>query len=1184
MGGRAKRYPLPPPGVEPGPPFPGSPCRLPGAAPQPTDAMARRRSLPTLLTLIAGALLGAPAAWAQLDLPDRPRPKPTPQKEEPKDAKEAPAAKKGDAGPVGEPQGIAAGAQGQETSTEVLRDAKGRPIGSRTVNRVNVPGAKVGSASGGQGGKRRGGSGGLDLPDRPRQPAEIPPSGEGAAPAAEAPPASDAPPAADVPSTAGAIPEASGAARVLLEQLEKVNRLGDPALGEIEARLAALGPKGLEVARYALLRPSAPMAAAGARVLLEAGSAEDHDLVVTALRGPLEPRAARVVLDDLFERDPTRGTNQLLTDLLSHDSAQVRRAAKAKLRGRVTADDLPALSRLMGARSTDQRRTAVELMARLDDELVTDHLLDALADRSASVSALASEALAASTDERVEFELLRRMMASGVIGRLEAKMALAVVEREDRLGKAILDDTALEPLLEGLLSPAPFISSTCAIALAGIGFRSERTSGMEWLDGPVPTELISVVAGVEFFRGFELSRAPALRRLRQITGQSLGSDGPAWARWWSDNRMGFRATRALMKVGEGDELRIALRIHDPSRGAPFTLAGPALAPEDSGFQEPEVGLCYFLLPRDARSLTRMLEEQGIFGATRLPGTRGAMGLETRSIEVRLGDQRKLFRVEGGLEEPWFQMLMDRAFGIARAQEWQQCLVPGEHMASRELFLEELTALGAKDGDEVDEHIEGVIMRHLVASDPKARGFGLTALERHDDAADTLSPEDLPGVLGLLEGEMIHGARGDRICELALRCIGRSPADLTVTDDGAAAAPSPEQRAGIMSSIEALVDAYGVTASPGVETLLAAADRAAVLAATRDQRIAVRIASARRLGAAPAGAPDGAPARGLDDEAAERLMALAYDEDLGVRVAALEALGERRVRRAFELVEERAKVAPARERAAALELLGTTRSRDAVNILMDALTSPDSSLHLPAARGLARVGTEETAPVLASLLGRRSSDAVRGVAREGLRRLGPLARRELLVAMRSPDDVTRRAATLMLAETLEPRALPELARLLTEDPADDVVALECAVLTCADFRDEPLPADGYFRFWEESRQKNALLWFRTACERRGLPVPEAEEFRQIPPGEGALRFLPGLIRAGDPDFIVLRARREFERLTGTDPGPFPRSDRRQVIWLGEVEQAIQDALELEPPAAPSGDASGVEHDKEPDRER
>ena len=125
------------------------------------------------------------------------------------------------------------------------------------------------------------------------------------------------------------------------------------------------------------------------------------------------------------------------------------------------------------------------------------------------------------------------------------------------------------------------------MALAGVGFRSPRSEATRWLDSSVPSVLVGVAAGFTFFDGFEVARDPALRRLRRITGVSHGSNGPEWARWWSDSKVGFRASRAVIEVPEEEQQRIVVTVEDLG-AAPASSRGRALA-SDEEWMTREVG-------------------------------------------------------------------------------------------------------------------------------------------------------------------------------------------------------------------------------------------------------------------------------------------------------------------------------------------------------------------------------------------------------------------------------------------------------------------------------------------------------------------------------------------------------------------------------------------------------------------
>jgi len=1113
------------------------------------------RALRSALALAALGALGAASAAAaspQLDLPDSRR---RPAEEAPRKAPEG-AKGAGD-------EGASKDGTTKPGETPVV-DVKGRPVGSVTTRRVNAPGGEGEAGPGGLdlGGRQSGGSAqgrpSLDLPGRRRAPRRGATGGEAAPEGAGAPDAG--PPATPAPRIDGVLPPADGAARVLLTRLTAIRRVGDDEVLQIADRLARLGEEGLEVARYALGRDEAPMVVAGARALLVGGTGEDADRVVRRLVGPIPRRAAAPVLRDLVELDPTRGTNAMLCSLLAHDSSQVRRAARGALRDRVTTEDLDHLTAVMAERSSEKRRIALELIADLPDGYATDHLLASLGDPSSKVAKVAIEGLARSDDPSVELVLERDLFASGVFGLRESRTALAIIEREDRLGRPILDDKAVPLLLGGLESPLPFVSGVAAIGLAGIGFRSDDLDGTGWLDGPVPGKLVAVVAGLEFFDGFDLVRDPAIRHLRQITGVTFANDGDAWAQWWARHSAGFSATRARIPLEPGDAERMVVTAHDPDLGAPIVLAGPELARDGSGFVPPEIGEVYFMLPADARDLASLMQSQGVFGGDRLPGTRGTFGLRGKTLDVVVGKHRKLFRVGEDFVQPWLRSILQRAYGLERRLDWQECVIPGELDDRRAVFLAELAAAEAEPGAAARaQRLETLVLRHLTAVEPRERDHGIVALLDLDDASDCLDLGDVWPIAALIESESGYTSRGRDLVELGLRAAGLDGAD----PEGAALAPEDAQRRADAAALlmDTLERAFGESGLGGIERILGALDEGAALEASRDARPLRRAAAAALLGDRPTSA--------IGEAEELTLIALAEDEDFTVRANAMRALGAHAVDRALPLLEARAASGPVGDRAVAVEMLGQVGGPRAMTLIVDALTAPDERLHLPAARGLAALGTPDTAPLLTSLMRTTSSEAVRGVARQGLVDLGPAARRELLIALRSTDERLRRTSALILAEMLEPRVVSELARMLIEFPGDERLLHELRVLTCVDYADEVSPGAAYLRFWEEAVQRDVLSWFLAGAARRGLRPPARAEFEGG--GTQAARSFCIALQSGvDPAFSE-RARREFERMTGEVIGRVPEGGLDRRRWFQRAAELVDEAPEglpapVDPPAA------------------
>lgn len=1084
------------------------------------------RTLHLLLALLGTAAIAA--AVPQLDLPKK--------RKLPDTKKEADASTSGGK-TLGDGQGdVSSRTTTDKVRSEVMYDAQGRAVGKATTTKLNTAGS----------GGKRAARGKLVLPAARRD--QTPPAS--APGAASAPAAAASPSAALAPTTSPrndgvptGFPSARNSARFLYDQLLKANRPGAPEVAEAADRLARLGEDGLDVARFALRQDSDVMVYAGSRALLAGGTADDADDVVRLLRGTMPGKVAPLVLEQLLEHDPVRGNKKLLAELLRHDSGPLRRAAKRLLRGTLESDDALLLVPALEDRATDVRRAAVELLAGLEGPLPTELLIDRVTDRSSSVSQIAIRTLKKIENEEIDRELLRRVMESREILRREALLLIAIVEREDRLVRPILGLQHTAPLVAALRSPLPLAQSAAAIALAGVGFRSPKTEATAWMDGPVPSTLVGVAAGFTFFDGFELVRDPGMRRLRQITGVSHGSDGPAWARWWSSNKAGFRASRAVISVGPEDELRIVIAVKGAEKARPFALVGPALAGSDDWFSRgPEEldshaalsqrGDVVFLTSADAIELCGLLREEGVFGAERLPGPRGAFGLDGRSVDVTVGGRSKSFRFASDRTQPWFERVLARTQGLRQRNAWQRFPVAGEHEDQRALFLAESPwCAEPHDQAERDAHLKDLLVRYVVAAAPADRTPALEELERLRVEADVIVVTDIPVLLDLLVQEPRFNTRSRLIVGLLREANSAGSGELS----GATAE----------RIVNTLHDRFGPSALTAMSQVISGQGRDAVIAAAVDERGLLRVAAAEAL------------AKGEEDQDIDLLIGLLGDSDQDVQLAAVRALGRRGQPRARRKVLDLAASGPPRVRIEALRAIGSLGGPGAIDVLVSGLTDQDERYHLPAAEGLSRIDDEGAAPLLVSLLRGKSRPAIRDAARQGLLRLGEGAHNELFSAMRSPDGGLRREAALILAEQLEPRSIPVLVRTLAKTPEDEAVGQELVVLTCVDFRDEPLPADRWFQWWDEVDRRDSFSWFLAALERRNLRAPARDAFSGAGTHEARVFLLSIISELGDP-LLSERALRELERLHGSPLGPLPMESRRLSQWLATTQAIVAPA--------------------------
>lgn len=1103
----------------------------------PRSVMARKLTIAFFAFSLAGSAWAAP----QLDLPKKRRATP------PASAKDAPKAAPGKA-QEGEAQaGDVAGKNvGTTTKTDPLVRPDGKPVGTRTTTRVNTPNAagNIGAQSKTRGGRKGAGSG-LSLPDARRGAVDAGPADEagasdGSEGAAEG--GGFGAPVDEFDDPLALLPSERGSARVLYAELDKHRRINDPVVEEISDRLGRLGEDGLVVARYALRQDDPALAYAGARTLLASGSGGDADLVVRLLLGKVPPKASNAILRELVERDPVRATNELMCLLMNHDAGAVRRSANREMRGRVTAADVPFLTPILENRSTDARRGVIELLSRVEDPAAVDVLLDALTDRSASVAKVAIERVARSEDERVDFELKRRAFASGVIGRDEALILLTIIEREDRATEPLLTAQAVPALLSALDSPVPIVSNVAAIALAGVGFRSPNVDSSAWLSDLVPSTLVRVAAGAEYFEGFDLVRSPAIRRLRQLSGLTHGNDGSKWSEWWADNKLGFVASRAIIELQPGDEQRIVVRAHNPKFGAPLTLVGPALA-MDASWSPPADGRVLYLLEADAHELIEMLDGEGIFGYERLPGPRGAMGLRGQLLEIDVAGKRKAFRFADGMAQPWFARVLARVFGLERRLAWQAYTVEGEHESGRELFLEQADWWATNTSEEARiDRVEELAFEHMRSVPVARRIDAIRDLVELNEEFGSAGAEDVGDLLSLLKEEPIFGESAGHLVDLTAAASGLH------LDAKEHAALTEAQQLSVETLVSTLHDTFGSLSLAKIEEITRELGRQATMDAARDERGLMRVAAAGVLGNVESLVWPNRTALDIEEEA-ETLFSLSLDADEEVQVAAIYALGKRRPERADEMIISRAKSASVPVRAAALEVVGKLDSPEAIDILVLGLTDVDERFHLPAARGLAQLGTDETAPLLVSLLRSSSPPAIRSEARRGLENLGRAAQNELVAAMRSPDESLQREAALLLAGLAEPRVVPVLAKFLSINSDDARAAEELAVITCVDYRTDTLPSQRYFQFWDESEQREPFVWFSAALARRGLKGPDQEAYL-YPGTEEARTFLLALLNDGDAneDVVIERARRELQRLVDEPLGAMPKRGLARRKWM------------------------------------
>lgn len=1076
---------------------------MPMPSPIPSRSLPAR-ALHAASVLALGALL-APGAWAQIDLPQRP---PSGGERPPQHGNQAPylvctaCGERNYTAPRSAPMGPG------------LYQANCRACRTSRLHRDPQHGAGPD----------------LELPGQPRPaPRTSGLTGPGRGPAGPAP--TDPPP----PGLELGVDPLEPAARRVLEGLVAA---GDDPQHALVPRavegLLELGPPGVRAARAALVDARGATALVGARVLLRAGDAADAERIVERLRRGLPRRVGPAVLEELLRLDPVHGSPALLVELLDHGDFELRNAAQRHLVRARGPELLPHLPAALKSRRVDTRLRAVELLASIDDPGVLDLLLEHHADSSPQVAGRITEALGQRDDPRVELELLARAFASRWILRDSAYALLAIVDREDRTQRALLEEAHVETLLRGLSTREAFVSGVSAVALAGIGFRSPDPGRSAWLDREVMDPLVYAVSGKEFHQDFSALVPRAERRLRLLTGKTFGIDGPAWVGWWIESRDGFRARRAWLPLGEAEVDGLVLRLRELG-GAPlsFTLLGPAA---DAA---PAAGEVLRLSGREVRGLAQLLAREGVLGPERLPGARGSLARGSRSLELEVGPRGKSFEFGPRVSEPWFERLVAAARDLADRNRWQRFPDLVRYRSAHEFWMEESGWWSLDEPSDLEraQRLEGLVLTWLPQVRREDRLRGIEELERLYARPGVAGARALPALQGLIDQETFLEPRAGRLLRLGL-LAGQAPV--------APGAPAPPLAPGLARELcDQLLRRFGADAAQELGLVLAAAGGDFVRSAARDAEPLLRAVAARQLGLL------GEP------RDAELLLALLDDPERGVEAAAARALGRLGVDAARTSLLVRARIADSPVREAALRAIGELGGDYVLDALVLGLSERDPAVQEAAAEGLASLAEAGTAPLFVTLLAQGPGSPVYAHAVRGLEALGDAARGDLERVVRSPLHRSRRAATLLLAARLDPLAVEAAIEQLTERPQDGELAFELAVLSCVDYRAADDAPTAWRVWWRDVDRRNPGAWLRVAMDRRGMQPPSPRLMAADLSPELASALLELLERP--EDFLVERGRRELARALGEPVEPPPADEVRRAPWLAAVRALVDRRL-------------------------
>lgn len=926
------------------------------------------------------------------------------------------------------------------------------------------------------------------------------------------------------------------AAGFILRQVAASDDVNASVVEKAVESLLGLGEDGLVTSRIVLHDNAAPVVVVAGRVLVRAGQAEDAERVVSRLRGSMPGRSGALVLDELVERNPVYGSPELLIELLQHPQKPVRIAARRHLDGKLGPEDLPLLEQILASKRTETRAIALELIEDIDDPAVLSLLFAHLDDRSSRVANGVIEALSARADDTIELELLARALPRQFILRENAYALLAIVERENVQLKAILEDRHIEPLLKGLRNSDPVVRGSCAAALAGVGYRSGQPFATTWLDRDVMGTMIHSISGREYHSDFTAMQPRVLARLRLLSGEDFGTDGPRWVQWWVDNRNGYYARRAFLAVppdGEG-----LIEAHLRGSGDPngnVTLLGSSAWTMDA---QKRAGPAEKLLmtDRECRDLIALLEREGVLGPERQPGVRGARGMGEREFEVVLDGRGKRFVFGRGQTKPWFDRVVAALRDLRERNRWQR--FPNLVLyKDQKKFWETEAGWWAGERSELErgKRMKELVYASIKSMPPTRRNLAMGELARCYEVEGVASREDFDFLLDLLRDEGFFAQRAEILVDLALASAAVGPTDEAPED--ATIVPDLGDQL-----IELLTARFSRGALVSMGRIASACGSEYVHDMARGPRPVLRAVAAGELSRDP------------DDDDQILLQEMLEDPDPIVEAAAVAALGEARAEGARTELLLRARLAQPMVRAAALRAVGQLGGEYVLESLVLGVSDPDPVVKLGAAEGLAALGEASAAPLLISLLRQGRESEVYAVAREGLFDLGEKAKPELLRVVDSPAHAARRECALLLGAMLAPEVVTAMISMLELDQRDTEVGFELAVISCVDAREAEVPSVAWAEWFSGVTHSDGLNWFLAALERRGIRIPPSANFQG---GEGAREAALVLLEVieREEDFLVERARRELGRMLGIELGELPRGEAERASWVVALRETI-----------------------------
>ncbi len=896
-----------------------------------------------------------------------------------------------------------------------------------------------------------------------------------------------------------------------------VERLADwPALEAKRAsvRLAAQPSVAFPLLRDRLLQPGQDwrMVSGVAATLGKIGDLRAIELIEAKLQDRTLFLHSHALLDALIRIDPVGAKQRLLAQLLHPASAVVEEARK-RLETRIATVDVATLRDVLDAGGASAREAAIALLVAADPAAARADLIAALRDKSPGVAMTAALGLASDASDGVVAAIRKATLAP--VERQVAYAYLALGLRGSRTRQLVLDESDVRFLIggKGLSNLEMLSQSVAAIVLADAAYHHDVPGLGDELEERVVPALLEVVAGRQYWKDQKYMEPLARERLQRLSGEFGLQTSPEWVGWWDRAKAEFRARRILVSVSEAATSRLVVQLTSPDTGVERTT----FVASASSLVAPVPGQRQVLL--DTETAARLAQSINVSGILSTPEGRTGPMISRGPVElsIRAGDRERRVRLDPSITGAEVRALLDELHGLRKHFAWQRYR-PADRLVELREFVDTTAPLFAAERSQEDR-------------DAALGALIIAALS--NDRGDRWNREALDELFAL-ESVRLSDADSDRL----LSVLG-SRGGLDEVAEGIVLVLARSQRDDVFPILlDFLVEKPSVRSNALFATTLQHATEEQQRSTFEDERVVVRIAALRSL-------TEGS----LGGNTKSVLVKAVKDPVSEVRMEAYKALGRTRTEDAREELE-RVAAEPSPYRTAAIEGLGYLGGKDSLPTLMVAFSSNDPGVRISALQALGETREPEGLSALVFAMGADPQPLVREMASRALMKIGTDRAadelRKLAIDPAQPSGPRARAVRGMAA--LSGRRIASDLRRLVEDPARDVAdeaalalsrwrdpaaaqhlidmmragrapararhGLESISLEEFSSQDFLFLADIYEGWWGEKQEKSPRQWLYEALLLRGKDDQALYNWSEGKAGRGAVPILLETLRADE----------------------------------------------------------------------